>query len=314
MLFKNNQPFTISKEQKKELLEVIGEFPVTVKWCDHKIRKHPLNKIPDQPPAMGIKTAWTVTIKAKNKTEASEKAVFQYAESYDVDPDKKINIYTPASVEFSGFRIYEEIDIEWVWFLWYCFPLLEGGYNANPKTSKFEIKFHLPRKEKAKSMAIRTKFNKAEGLILGDAALPEERLRELLTGYFIPGVDNMTLVEVQDALINHIQRGKTDKEKMDNVDHFISLTGNEKAIYIRFCTQRAIDKKLVEYDSHKRQYYMIVEGKRWDEPICTVPANDNPSQYLFEILASPIKADVFQMIEVALKSMDKEKSKKDKGE
>jgi hypothetical protein len=305
MLFKNNQLFTLTAAQKEDLLAVVGEFPVKITWCDHKIRKHPLNTLPDKPPAMGIKTAWTTAIEAKNKKDVAEKAVFQYAESYDVDPDKKINIYSPASIEFPGYKEYLETDIEWVWFLWYCFPFLEGGHNADPKTSKFEIKFSLPKKEKAKNIAIKTKLNKAEMLILDrDAGLPEARLREILTGYFFPNVDRLNLVEVQTALIEHIQRGKTDKEKMDNVEHFISLVGNENAIHIRFNTQRAIDNGLIQYDSGKRRYYMMVEGKRWDEPICTVPVNDNPSQYLFEILASPIRNDVYQLILGSLKALD----------
>ncbi len=283
MLFKNNEQFDLSAEQRKELMEVIGKFPVTVQWMPHKIRPNKNNKLPDKPPAMGIRTQWTVTDKKGNK------AVYQYAENYTVDPTTKVKVFDPIMVPFPGYSQYQEKDIEWVWFLWHCFPSIKDGYNSNAAT-KDEIMFYLPAKEKAKTIAYETKLTKAKMLILDpDAGLGEDELRKLLTAYFFSNVSELTFDQVKDALMTHIQRGKDEVERLNNIQHFISLHGNDEAIEMRFITQQAIEKELIKYHSGKRLYYLMVEGKILEPPLCQVPLTADPKQYFYEFCTGPGK-------------------------
>lgn len=313
MLFKSGVQFELSSEQKKELKEVIGKFPVTIKWCPHKItpsRNPGKRSMPDKPPAGGIVTSWKVT--EKNGSSS----VFQYAENFDVHPETgRITKYYPVSKEFNGDMTFNENDIEWVWFLWYCYPFFREGRNAKPGASDkdFLMEFHLPAREKAKSIAFDTKLTKAKMLILDpDTGMSDDELRRMLTAYFFPNVESLTIDQVKDALILRIQQGRNDKEKLESIEKFLMLQGNEEAVNMKFIVQKAIDKGMLEYDSKRRTWYMIIEGKRYDPPICQAPINSEPKQYLYEVFTGPGK-DTYEMLKITF-SPSKGKGKKAKDE
>lgn len=311
MLFKNGVQFELTEAQKKELKEVIGRFPVTVKWCSHKItpsRNPGKRSMPDKPPAMGIVTNWKVTEKDKSSS------VFQYAENFDVHPETgRITKYYPVMKEFSGDMTYNENDLEWVWFLWYCCPFFKEGRNANPNANEkdFLIQFHLPAREKSKSIAFDTKLTKAKMLILDpDTGMNEEELRKMLTAYFYPNVEDLTIDQVKDALILRIQQGKNDKEKLESIEKFLMFQGNEEAVNMKFLVQKAIDKGLLEYESKRRTWYMMIDGKRYDPPVCQAPLNSEPKQYLYEVFTGPGK-DTYEMLKVTLSPKKAKKEKAD---
>jgi hypothetical protein len=286
MLFKNGKEFSLTNEQISELEIAIGKrWPVTIRWVPEKVKKNPKNKIPDQPAATIIALTWPASIEEKNGTPT--RTIVTYAENITTvsgfDGKTPRTDYIPNDIYFSGNRTFDKKDLELVWFLWYCYPAFRGGKNNSGKLVTDEIMFDLPQKLHEANVDFEEKLYEAKGLILGQG-VTEDYLKTVAKAFFIPQVDTMNKTDVQNSLINFLNKGNSMKQKLETIESFMIIAGSKENVRVRSVVQAAIDSNLIEWDANKRCVYMVVEGKRYESPIAKVTANREWREFLYEIM------------------------------
>ncbi len=306
-LFKNHEskPYTLTDAQRKEFMKAIGgKFPVTVQYVPEKVRKNPKNRIPDQPSMVIIGLTRTVA-------DGNSRAIYTYADSFDVDPVTKRNIYNPTTIEFTGSRTFNsDTDIDLLWFLWYCHPGFRGGKNNAGESHLDEIEFNLPHLKRLENVEYEEKLFEAKQLILSKTALPEADLKTAAKAFFIDGVDDMNTVDVKDALLRQLQGGTNIRQKLDRIEQFMAIANSPESLRVRSIIQSALESKLIQWEPVRRAWMKLEEGKLVEPPIIIVPADRQQNEVLYEVLSSTREGKgVADLLEVTLQAKLKKPEK-----
>jgi hypothetical protein len=278
MLYKNDEPYKLSAKEI-EAVEAFfhGKFPVKVTYPPSRIvpsrLKH--NRKPDQPRSISFDLK--ALVKTPNGTE-----VWRYAENVTVD-EKNIKKYTPKKFLLFGSRWLKRNDIELIYFLLRKSEyrliseeeLKENKNLVQSNTPKFMFEDLVTEAEKrATRKRLQTKI---EGLLYGeDFGLPEAKLREVAKAYFIPGIDEYTLAQVQWQLETKINETKT------GPDEFFRMVNAEEEIKTRVSITKTMDLGLLVYENTGKVKRWIWKTKEGITEVCKIPVTKSPNEALYE--------------------------------
>lgn len=318
MIFKDHVQWPGNDENAKKEYDFVvdklteaagGRFPIKLVWDKSRVTKNPKSPIPNKPAPMPIFLNWpapgigAVGSKQEKEAERAKKHIWVYADNFTPGQTVYANTYVPNAKSFSGYMSFEKDNIEFLVYLFIAYPQLNGGLNSK-EGSQNEIQFDTPHVEMKKNIEYDKLLTSAKRLIQDrEFGLPIEKVRSMLTSYFVPDVDKMEDWEVEAKMTAIVEaKDKKDAEKLAVVKLFIARNGDEEGVRARFLIQKAIEKKLLEFDAAptKRYWHLIVEGKRLSEgPICKVPIDQDPNQTLYEYLNSEGKGTL-NLIEKSL--------------
>jgi hypothetical protein len=269
MLYKNEEIYVLSTrpEEIKAIEKFFhNKFPVKVVYPPERIVPSKLkhNRLPDKPNSMSFDLK--ATVKTKNGTE-----VWRYAENVTVN-EKGVKKYTPKKFSFNGARFLDRNEIELIYFLLKKSQYCKGGDNEG-RLVKFvfeDLVSDADKKAEKKSLEA-----KIGGLLYGELALPEEKLRAVAKAYFVKNVDSLSASQVKIVLENKIHESK------DGATRFFDMVNADDEIDTRVSIQKAIDMELLKFDANKKAWYWKTkEGK--DIVACKVPPSKSATDSLYE--------------------------------
>ena len=269
MLLKNEEIYKLTAADVKKLKAKFRKFPVIMKYAPNRIvpPSSPHNRKPDKP------TSITIPFYAQRRTKMGVET-WRYAEDKIVDSTGKVR-YVPNDFYFTGFKVYQETDIEELWWMWNICPFVEGAPNWNGRAPKFVFEDLVGEAEKR--AAQKRLISDVEALIYSPKlGLGEKELRKVAKAYFISNIDDMTLAQVQVALEKEVM-----KDTM-SINNFLHIVKADDIIKVKAALQSAIDKKIIYFDIEKRTWFWTTEPGKRNEEILTVMPNIQPHDALFE--------------------------------
>lgn len=302
-----------SEMLRKEFLNKVGNrWPVVIKFHPRKIKSIPDPDAPGQvrierPPEYNVTLEWTAT------GMDGRRHTYTYCENYDIDPEKKKNKYFPTVISLDGgYREFQKKDLEFLMWLYLCFPNLEGGKNESKSLN--DIVFDLPWLDKMEKDNFNSLYSEVLALISNPKfSKPMPELRKLLTAYFVPNVDKMEDFEVREALTTKATEGKNNAEKVESMKLFLDRGDNTEFLRSRFLCQKAIEIGMIKYDPKRRTFNMIMDGRPIDPPLCVIAPDEGARKEakLADAMVG-LHPDDLKLIENTLSQLEKDKSKKDK--
>jgi len=270
MLYKNDQPYTLTAQDHKEIKGRFKKFPLRLVYPAARVQKNrlPHNVLPDKPNSI------TFPLVATRKTEKGTEH-WRYCEHRIVAPNGTVR-YTPANLYFKGSTNLDKKDIELIWWLFKICPHLENGENFNNKVPKCAIEDLVGQADIKAEREERIATVKA--LIYSkQVGLGEKRLRQVARAFFIPGVDELSFSQVKLAVENYISR-----DKKNGTQRFLDLIDAKQVLEVRENIQKAIDQELITFMVRNKTWAWVTEQGLKNETIVQVAANSEPHEALYD--------------------------------
>jgi hypothetical protein len=223
------------------------------------------NRKPDKPNSISFD--YKATVMTNSGTE-----VWRYAENVIIG-EKGQKKYTPKKFIFFGSTWLKRNDIEKIYFLLNKSEFCQGGKNQGPMV-KFMFEDLVTEAEKR---AEKKRINvKIEGLLYGeDFGLSEIKLRELADAYFITGVKDYSLAQVQWQLESKI------KETPNGADEFFRMVNADEEIKKRKGITDAMNLGLLVYENTGKTKRWVWKTKEGVDAICNVPPDKSPNEAIY---------------------------------
>ena len=291
MLFKDSKKHELSEKDRNEFLEVIRKFPVSIVYVPEKAN---IVKDGNGKPKRVFPPGVDVDLKYTIQDEKGSSSEFVWAESVRVS-DKK-NIYYPTSYHFGPVNVFNKEDIELLWFLWRCVPVLRYGKNAGPGIH--EIMFNLPFENQKKEVDYNRQLSMAQSRVCADEKdISDAQLKEIANSLFIPNIDKLERIELQFQIGELLKTGNQKYDKIKILDHFLKLTENPKLQKVSSMVQSGIDKGFLIFDETNRQILIQVDDKK-EKIGKKVPPNKDFKEWAVNALL--IDEDNLTFLELAL--------------
>jgi len=270
MLFVNDEPYKMTPTDHKNVIEEFKKLPVRVIYPEERVRKSRSahNTLPDKPNSL----SFPLVAIAKSKQGSK---VWRYAENVITTSEGRKK-YLPVNFFYTGAVLLTENDMELIWFLWTKCPYTKDGKNWNGKVPKAQFENLVT---KADLQAIKEKeMAEFKALLYSDRlGLSESTLRDAGRAMFIGGIDDLTFNQVRVAINNRVS-----VDRRNGVTKFLKMVNSEAALMVRAGIQKAIDKGLIKYNMHKREWVWLGPGGKKVDVICRVAANMNPHDVIHE--------------------------------
>lgn len=290
MLFKNDEPYTLTAADHKSIAEKFKKYPIRLIYPESRVKKStsPHNRLPDKPNSISFPL--TAVRRTKNGSEN-----WRYAEHKIVGEKGQIT-WTPTKFMLRGSHDLYESDRELIWWLINCCPVLEGGENQDKEKEACCVIEDL--RTKAELIAEKEEENATvKALIFSSkVGLGEDKLRSIAKAYFIQDVDDMTFAQVKIALEKVVMR-----DKENGIKNFLEITNSEQVLNIKANIQTAIDKGIIKFSIKKRSWEWVSESGRKNEPIAQVSPTVDENEALYnyflgnqkfaQMLSSSLKGD-----------------------
>lgn len=270
MLYKNDEQYTLTPADHKELKKKFPKFPIRLTYPESRIKKSKLkhNTLPDKPNSISFPLVAVV----KTGTGAEN---WRYAENKIVGTNGR-TIWAPHNLILRGTMTLTETDIELVWWLVNCCPFLKGGKNFNNKVPKCIIEDLVGQAEKK---AIREEeLATVKALIYSSKmGLGEKQLRMVAKAYFITDVEELSYAQVKLAVENAISR-----DKRTGMEKFLELVNSEQVLTVRANLQQAIDNDIITYMVQKKMWAWVTAQGKKNIPIAHITGGTDPNEALYD--------------------------------
>jgi len=291
MLYKNGVKYELTQKDRNDLLAVIRKFPVSIVYVPEKVNyvKEDGKEKRRFPPGVDIDLKNTVVDDKGNTNE------FVWCENVSMR-DKKL-VYYPTSRHFNPVNVFTEKDIELVWFLYNCVPVIRGGKAATPN-GIHEFEFSVPFLSQKSRVEYTQKLSQAQTIVSGDEkTLPEKKLNEIANALFVPQADKLERIELQSALIDLLEKGSSKYNKEQILDRFFELTEDSDLKKVSSLVNQGFDKGVLSLDENSRQIKLKVDDK--EEKIGKkVPVTEDPKDWAIKALLGD--ESNLQFLELAL--------------
>ena len=254
------------------------KLPVRFKYVENYKTINPEHPSrPEQPANIPIKTI--VTVKGDNGQE-----IWQYYETSRPSPRGDKLVYGPSWVPFSGSMMIGEDKIDKLYFMIFLCPHVKNGLCPS-KARKSHYLIEDKYREAKRVAEKEAEIARVKMLIYDDSyGLGEKKLISLAMAYYIPGVEDLTLPEIQNSLWKTVEMES--KSSNDAFSNFIDNSGIGETIRIRALVQEAIEKKCIDVHGRMgKKTWRWMDDKEYGETICSILPGRKPKDVLIEHLS-----------------------------
>jgi hypothetical protein len=270
MLFKDEKKYTLSQKDRDELMEVIRKFPVSIifvpeKFTTVKDSNGKLKKV--FPPGVDVDLKYSVVDDKGNSFE------FRWAESPPVTRDNR-KTYYPTSYHFSRVTVFNKEDIELLWFIYTCCPVLRYGKNANPN-GIHEIMINTPFLTQEKEVSYVKMLSKAQNIVMGDEKeISDHKLRNIANALFIPNVEELERIELQFAINELLKSGNQKYNKEKILARFFELIEDDDLQKVTAMVNLGFEKQVLNFYENTGSVKLKV-GDKEEVIVKKVPSNQD---------------------------------------
>lgn len=210
-ILKNGEKYVLTPADKSKIRERLqSRFPAVFKmppeWFQHD-QYNPGRII--RPPAVNIPAKSVIL-------SNGEYATWVYAKTFKIDPKTQNLIPDKPSIRFTTEKIVGENEMDLLFYLLFCCPLLAGSPHSNGKQSFYVLE------DKVADASVYVERRKAKTIAEYEITmgLASARIREIALAYDIPNAfdPNTTIVEIQDALLKMLERSNNYEKFVEKMD------------------------------------------------------------------------------------------------
>ena len=262
MLYKNDEVYKMTMADHQKIHKMYPKLPIRLIYPENRVRKSRSkhNKLPDKPTSISF--PFVAVVKTTTGTET-----WRYAEHRIVGNNGQVT-FTPHTLT--------DKDMELIFWLVNCCPVLEGGKNNNGKVAKCAIEDLIGIAERKVQKEAGMADVKAL-LFSNKVGLNESRMRQVAKAYFIPQVDELTFAQIRLALEVEINR-----DKIEGVQKFLKMIEHDQTLEVRSLLMEAVDSKIISFMLKTRMWAWVTEQGKKNIPIVQTSVGVDPNEALFE--------------------------------
>jgi hypothetical protein len=274
-LVRNGEPYKLTEEDKKRIRNLVGnKFPVKFKMVPELYKPDPINKGRIiRPPGVNITTKSVVS-------EDGEYVTWMYGRTFKKDKNNKMTS-SDGMISFETELSVGANQMDWLYFLLFCCPILKGSKHATPNTRTM---FMLEDIEK-ESMDIvnREKDQSAAIYFITGGEWSEVKIRKVAAAMNIPHAMDSGLIGISQLQATLVALVKKDK----GLKEFMALTKSSEEIEIRAKIREFEDLNLIKFtDSSWYFLAMNTEKSQYEvaAKICDIAAGKSALDSLIYLL------------------------------